>query len=181
MSITDELRKYVADNELFHITPSVATYLLSIADRIDAEHEKALTEMHDAAYDEGYDYGWIGTDDWLERHEEEMVKQGWMRLPKDADGKLIRIGDMMECMLDGAKMVLPVGYMTYRTDGWHIALTIEESYKYQSYFPKELHHSNDTWEHIVEDAKRLGFTDPDNERLTSRLVARCKALAGDDK
>ena len=158
MSITDELREFI-ETHLYLGATALGGWkeaALAIVDRIDAEYDKTVCELNDLA-------------------------SSGISLPVDADGKLIRIGDMMECMLDGAKMVLPVGYMTYKTDGWHIALTIEESYKYQSYSPKELRHSNDTWEHIVEDAKRLGFTDPDNERLTSRLVARCKALSGDDK
>lgn len=97
MNITDELRDYTEEQvKCLDMTKAQYYKLFAIADRIDAEHEKALTEMHDAAYDEGYSYVWIGTDDWLERHEEKMVKQGWMRLPKDADGVLWHIGDRDE-------------------------------------------------------------------------------------
>ena len=45
---------------------------------------------------------------------------------------------------------------------------------------RKWHHVKpDTWERIIEDAVKLGFTDPDNEHLAGKLVARCKALAGD--
>lgn len=157
MNITDELREYTEEQvKCLDMTKAQYYKLFAIADRIDAEYDETVRELNDLA-------------------------SSGISLPVDAEGKLIRIGDMMECMLDGAKMVLPVGYMTYRTDGWHIALTIDESYKYQSYSPKELHHSNDTWEHIIEDAVRLGFTDPDNESLVLKLIARCKKMAGDDE
>ena len=152
MSITNGFREWM-ESKCWHGYKLTIEQML---DRIDAEYDKTVRELNDLA-------------------------SSGISLPVDADGKLIRIGDMMECTFDGAKRVMPVGYLTYRTDGWHIALTIEESYRYQSYSPKEIHHSNDTWEHIIEDAVRLGFTDPDNDSLVLKLVARCKTLAKEDK
>jgi len=67
MSITDELREWVRDGK---------GSLLAIADRIDAEHERELRETgEDIVRD---------------------VKREWVRLPLDADGVPIRIGDVME-------------------------------------------------------------------------------------
>ena len=160
MGITDKLREWANGDSLrAGMSLRVARdQALAIADRIDAEYDETVRELNDLA-------------------------SSSISLPVDAKGKLIRIGDMMECMLDGAKRVMPVGYMTCRTDGWHIALTIDESYRYQSYSPKELHHSNDTWERIIKDA--MGASESDElssgsyEQAVTALVARCKALAGD--
>ena len=56
------------------------TRLKAIADRIDAEHEKAMAD----AYLSG-----TPTD-------EKLTELGWVRLPVDADGEVIHIGDEME-------------------------------------------------------------------------------------
>lgn len=47
-------------------------------------------------YDEGWDAGFTSADDWCAQHEDEMAEHGWVRLPKDADGEYIHIGDVME-------------------------------------------------------------------------------------
>jgi len=96
MSITDELRKWgratLADTSLM-------VRMEAIADRIDAEHDKALNSVDDAydsGYNVGYDEGFASADDWLAQHEDAMAEHGWIRLPKDADGEYIRIGDEVE-------------------------------------------------------------------------------------
>lgn len=91
MSITDELRKWwvrkfpVMDRELHN-------EFAAIADRIDAEHEKAC----DDAWDNGYEADYLGIEKWLTEHPQVMEHHGWVRLPKDADGEYICIGDVME-------------------------------------------------------------------------------------
>jgi len=62
MSITDELREWVRYGK---------GSLLAIADRIDAEYQKAIRELNNLA-------------------------DGCVLLPVDADGEYIRIGDVME-------------------------------------------------------------------------------------
>lgn len=91
MSITDELRKEARGFGCYVYTVEQAEHLTAIADRIDAEHERLMAErrrscvFYDAernycmAYDEG-----------------DMADFGWIRLPKDADGEPIHVGDMME-------------------------------------------------------------------------------------
>lgn len=64
MAITDELRAWIRDGK---------GSLLAIADRIDAEHEEALSKVY-----------------------MDMSDSEWVRLPKDADGEPIHIGDVME-------------------------------------------------------------------------------------
>lgn len=77
MSITDELRKYargcaggMGGDALRHI-----------ADHIDAEHERAMAA---AALVAGVPVA-----------DENMAEHGWIRLPLDADGVPIRVGDVL--------------------------------------------------------------------------------------
>lgn len=87
-----------------------------------------------------------------------------MPLPKDADGKPIRIGDVMvyadgnTCPLPVVALVPPAVFLT--DDGPRYA--------------DMCRHAPDTWERIIEDAKGH-YSDAD----TDALVARCKALAGE--
>ena len=74
MSITDELRKY-ATNDCLHYCSDY----LAIADRIDAEHESACAE----AYGNGVKS--VALPDLT----------AYVKLPVDADGEYIHIGDLM--------------------------------------------------------------------------------------
>ena len=71
-------------------------------DRALAELDKALGEREDAmlsernaAFNAGYDEGFASADDWLVQHEDEMAEHGWVRLPVDADGEPIHMGDLV--------------------------------------------------------------------------------------
>ena len=72
MSITDELREYAHD-----CCARVDDAIHDIADRIDAEHERVRAESI------------------IDMTDERMAEHGWIRLPKDADGEYIHIGDVM--------------------------------------------------------------------------------------
>ena len=65
--ITDELRKYAKGYETL-----VNHKLLAIADRIDAEHERQLEVLY-----------------------RDMSDAEYVKLPKDADGEYIHVGDLM--------------------------------------------------------------------------------------
>ena len=80
MSITDELRKWAHGfNGPWRRNEEM---LLAIANRIDAEHERAvMSAMNDALY---------------HANDESMAELGWVRLPKDADGVPFRIGDKVD-------------------------------------------------------------------------------------
>ena len=116
MPITDELRKWADDNtvrgEVLTTLPAqhpirgTLESLVSIADRIDAEHEAKIAYWQEASYKDGYDEGFASADDWLAQHEDAMAEHGWIRLPKDAmaehgwirlpkdaDGEYIHVGD----------------------------------------------------------------------------------------
>lgn len=76
MSITDELREWAS----VEVPYKYGHQLLAIADRIDAEHESACAE----AYGSGVMSVPIALDE-----------SQWIRLPVDADGEPIHIGDVM--------------------------------------------------------------------------------------
>lgn len=90
MSITNELREWAEDNTLRdrelttyppqHVVHGVLETLLRIADRIDDEHESACGE----AYGNGVQS--VALPDMT----------AYVKLPVDADGEVIHIGDVME-------------------------------------------------------------------------------------
>ena len=92
MSITDELRAYTGGFYLFRYK-DVREKLDAIADRIDAEHEAKVSYWQGASYKDGYDEGFASADDWFAQREDTMAEHGWIRLPKDANGEYIRVGD----------------------------------------------------------------------------------------
>ena len=95
--ITGELRKW-AEGDTLRAGMSLRTardQVLAIADRIDAEHEAKVSYWQSSSYKDGYDEGFASADDWLGQHEDAMAEHGWIRLPLDANGEVVRIGDVM--------------------------------------------------------------------------------------
>lgn len=78
MSITDELREWAS----IEVPYKYGNQLTAIADRIDAEHEKATSEF------------WQKINA-VPATDENMAEHGWIRLPVDADGEPVHIGDVM--------------------------------------------------------------------------------------
>ena len=80
MRITDELREWMAGFEVVRPRgngkPAMFDQLYVIADRIDQAHEQALNNAY----------------------VDIMDTNGWIRLPRDADGEVIHVGDDMERM-----------------------------------------------------------------------------------
>lgn len=93
MSITDELREYVNQTPVpkSRVLMEARERFNAIADRIDAEHQKAC----DDAWDNGYEADYLGIEKWLTEHPQVMEHHGWIRLPKDADGEYIHVGDVL--------------------------------------------------------------------------------------
>lgn len=83
MSITDELRKWKGNIQTY-LSPEVVLQLRyelnGIADRIDAEHERAMADAELAAAPT----------------EAQLEELGYIALPVDADGVPWRIGDVTE-------------------------------------------------------------------------------------
>lgn len=169
MSITDELRDCIRtasrsyedlrnpynDREILHISDEE---LLAIADRIDAEHK--------AKVDEAYENGERDERaDWLDE-----TDGGYIKLPVDADGVPIRVGDYVETLIEAFKGERGrVECLTLTEDGWCV----------DGDEPSTVRHVQpDSWERIIEDAVKNGMYDHDNERIQQKLVERCRRLAG---
>jgi hypothetical protein len=84
-------------------------------DRVHGEQEEA----EHRGWTRGYDEGFASADDWLGQHEEAMVEHGWVRLPKDADGEYIHIGDRVENNERVVRIVLT-------DDSWEPSVYIEK-------------------------------------------------------
>lgn len=97
MTITSDLRGFalICDEQ-------TKKTLLLAADRIDAEHESKVSYWQDASYKDGYDEGFASADDYFTDKRETLKEHGWVKLPVDADGVPIHVGDVMEwCDPDG--------------------------------------------------------------------------------
>ena len=128
--ITDELREWMNDN--YPAWRKLRTGVSDQLDRIDKAHEEALREAYTAGrgdgmamtnakdaqaeylrgkndgYDEGYDEGFASADDALSREENGMLEEhGFIRMPKDADGKYWFCGDKI--MLQDGNVVEIIG------------------------------------------------------------------------
>lgn len=93
MSITDELREWMFDHTVNCSDDRIA--LVAIADRIDAEHESKVSYWQGASYKDGYDEGFASADDYFTDKRKTLEEHGWVKLPVDADGVPIRVGDEM--------------------------------------------------------------------------------------
>lgn len=120
--ITDELREYASAYDHVFVSPSgnitwskttdyksddddwqpANTFLVAIADRIDAAYDEAITSvMNDALY-----YA----------NDKDMAELGWIRLPVDANNEYIRVGDRMQVCDTG--IVFDVTLLRLINSGW---------------------------------------------------------------
>lgn len=174
MSITDKLRSWGKGKFADGLFNDVYEELLPIADRIDEAHKKAVMgAMNDALY-----YA----------NDENMAELGWLRLPKDADGKVIHVEDEVE-LLDGSER-FNAEWLEWDGEGWAVHST--EGYG-AWHMPNHLRHIEpDSWERIIEDAiSECGWEQPKEyeidfedsretrDRFVAELVERCKRLAGE--
>ena len=141
MSITDELRECINECGVF----AQPSRLLAIADHIDAEHEKAVDAFE-------RDMGMEPMTD------ENMAKHGWIRLPVDADGVPILVGDKM-CQIrrDGtlADPFEVVGFEFVAGDVWPVEIRARCRNKVNPRYLR--HHHEPTVEDVLFDAlKRFG-------------------------
>ena len=162
MGITDELREWANGNSLrAGMSLRVAcNQALAIADRIEAEHQKAIRELNNLA-------------------------DNSVLLPVDADGVPIRVGDHLCSSFYEDGTVSGIELMQSRNEQvWAIAVT-PDGWDVASWHNPESysHHQPDTWERIIKDAMSASESDElssgSYEQAVTALVARCKALAGD--
>lgn len=154
--ITADLRRWWELHCRALATPELDEGLDALCGAVDAVHanlegeNESLRRELDRALGE-WDY-------WESTHVE---------LPKDENGEVVRIGDVMEWPDGQTFEVVGIGDGTlfYVEDG--LAEWTGASTKFH-------HHAPDTWERIIEDALD-GYYDTDFDAL----VARCRALAGD--
>lgn len=142
MSITDELRKVAAKTECANgrCEKLYRGDLEHIADRIDVEHDKALNSVDDAydsGYNVGYDEGFASADDWLAQHEDAMAEHGWIRLPKDADGEYIHVGERVQLIGNDPSTV---SHMSLADDGWRVYVKYDGGIGTGSGEPKYIRH-----------------------------------------
>ena len=111
MESIDRLREYVHGN----CATENERAILRMADAIEREVE----EKRIAAYNEGYDAGFASADDWAAQHEDAMAEHGWVRLPVDADGEPIHVGDVMEwCQGGNVFTVTVLGLVSREWEIW---------------------------------------------------------------
>lgn len=167
MSIADELRKWAEDNTLKdmvlttyppqHAVHGVLETLLRIADRIDAEHERQLEVLY-----------------------RDMSDAEWVRLPLDADGVPIRVGDVMEGTCPSGKHVN--GTVNAIGDGVFWLSNVQFSLK-----PNYMHHHHAP---TVEDVLRefanqfapeaTTLSDQDFDEIISEYAAKLRLAEGED-
>lgn len=174
MSITDELREWAEDNTLKdrvlttcppqHAVHGVLETLLRIADRIDAEHERAaMSAMNDALY-----YA----------NDESMAELGWVHLPKDADGEYIRIGDVMQGEKVGGGLCEPFEVVGYIMSNGELEPMDEHKLPRKR---KYLHHHAPTVEDVLREMLDVWGELPSNatnEAIIAEYAAKLR-LAGD--
>lgn len=106
MSITDELKHYISDRTGQGISLVCEKRIANIADRIDEAHERAMEEQFKSL-----------TVDMEPMTDENMAKGGWVRLPLDADGVPIHVGDVLT---DGEYRFKVYELATYSCGSWSI-------------------------------------------------------------
>ena len=165
--ITDELRERIEQAE--HIIPLSSdskdtqvrinlAWLKEKLDAIDSIHaqlereNEALRSSAAHAYASGYEYA-------------EQDRDGWMELPRDADGVPIRVGDKLRYVDEDIECA---------------AITPKRVYFWREHEMRWTpgincrHYVSDTWESIIYDAMQAGRTDITVD--VTPLIQRCKAL-----
>lgn len=102
MGITDELRGYI-DSHLYVGARCLGGWkevALLIADRIDAKYQKAMDEwkaLNGQMWLKGYSECRAEIAEGNDAIAHDLEANGWVRLPLDADGVPIHIGDYLHC------------------------------------------------------------------------------------
>ena len=118
MNITDELRELQVDWKDI-IGKGGQVVIANIADRIDAKHISMVDQTRNKAWNEGFDDGYASAGD----YEAALQEHGWIRLPKDANGEYIHLGDVMEDVPYRRNTIgrAEVVCMLLNSDGWVVS------------------------------------------------------------
>lgn len=160
MSITSDLRGFALACDR-----QTKKTLLMAADRIDAEHEKAVNAFERDMGMEPMTY-------------ENMAEHGWVRLPLDADGAPIHVGDVvtMQLLFGGESKPLVVDRMelSHGRDGdlWCVALDTDKECWNQPSLMR--HYTPPTVEDVLTELEGMRG----NGKTYEDVVMRCADLAG---
>lgn len=156
MSITEELRDWSMDAHAGWIISRVELDALhAIADRIDKEHAKAVERARMDGMDATFGNGWV-------------------QLPKDADGVPIHVGDELT---DGEYTFTVYELAAYGDGSWSIRNEDGNAWAACDV----THHKPDSWERIIKDAltSDRGDAYAVSMGMMRELVERCRRLAGE--
>lgn len=165
MSITDELREYAGSFYLFRYK-DVREKLDAIADRIDAEHDAALSRKFVDSVLYGTKFVTMPASELAERY---------IELPKDADGETIHTGDLMVYAdsTDDPFEVIGIGNGTlYYVDDDGIQWTLADTKR---------HYHEPTVEDVLQDLldEAVNFHSLEEEREAVAEYAAKLRLAGE--
>lgn len=178
----DRLREYVANAPASSMGEMARAIVRNYCDTIEVEAKANRVD----AYTEGYDAGFASADDWAAQHEDAMAEHGWVRLPVDADGVPIHVGETVTCVLPfgGESEPFVVDRMELGRDGdgdvWGVALDRPTSCWEQPLLLR--HHHAPTVEDVLREfaaniADVLGGDDfklDDNDELYAEFAKRLR-------
>ena len=179
MSIADELRKLAWDyaNKELYVAVEADT-LFDIANHIDEAHEREVREQYDKGLNDGYDVGFASADDWDDDHADALHKHGWVRLPVDADGEYIRVGDK----LDGYKETIVVDEMALQYGSWALVSDDRRAF----HCPEAFTHHKPTVEDVldkfaleIDDARHIPDADDEYARIRAEYAAKLREAVRD--
>lgn len=155
MSITDELREFVEEHLYLGATVlgGWKEVALMIVDRIDAEHERMWREL---------------TIDAEPMTDESMAEHGWMRLPVDADGVPIHVGDVMDFL--GGMTVSAIG----KDDVYFFADNYSDGVYTEAGFHLRHHHAP-TVEDVLDEFANAVLGCDNTEESVQRVIAEYAA------
>jgi hypothetical protein len=165
MDITDELYKAVEKNmnEKLYVVMK-ANALLDIADRIEEKHKEEMSEAYNDALHHAND--------------KDMYALGWVKLPKDADGVSIKVGDMLA---DGLGRIIPVAALELDDDCWAIVTDDGHAYRNPDTFT---HHEltledvlSEFSEKVLDSGHQWGL---DAEDTIGEFAARIRQMINDE-
>lgn len=125
MSITDELREWASANLSYK---SRYDTLIAIADRIDAGYKREVVK---------------GLNEWKHGRDEawdeamEMLEREYVRLPVDADGVPIHVGERVQLIGNDPSTV---SHMSLADDGWRVYVKYDGGIGTGSGEPKRIRH-----------------------------------------
>lgn len=181
MSITTELREWFDTCKIhwFGRRPEIEPML----DRIDAEHESKVSYWQGASYKDGYDEGFASADDYFTDKRETLEEHGWVKLPVDADGVPLKVGDVvtMQLLFGGESKPLVVDRMelSHGRDGdlWCVALDTDKECWNQPSLMR--HYTPQTVEDVLEEFAQMYIAC--NDKGTIAEYAAKLRLAGDNE